>query len=63
MYVSKEEKIQRYIIEHEIATESECDLVTKINSFNEDALNDILYVRTGYRDIAQIEGEDWEENW
>lgn len=63
MYVSKEEKIQRYIIEHEIATENEVRLVTQINGFNEGALNDILYCRTGYRDIDQIEGENWEEDY
>lgn len=63
MYESKEQKIERYLIESEIATEDEVRLVTQINGFNEDALNDILYCRTGYRDIGQIEGENWEENF
>lgn len=38
-----------------IATEEEIDLVTSINGYSEETLNDILYVRTGYRDIAQFE--------
>jgi len=38
-----------------IATEEEIDLVTSINGYTEETLNDILYVRTGYRDISQFE--------
>lgn len=38
-----------------IATEEEIDLVTSINGYTEETLNDILYVRTGYRDITQFE--------
>ena len=38
-----------------IATEEEIDLVTNINGYSEETLNDILYARTGYRDIAQFE--------
>ena len=46
------------IIEHGIATEEEMELVTTINGYNEDALNDVIYVRTGYRNIEQLL-EDW----
>ena len=42
------------IIELDIATEEELSLVTAINGYNEEALNDIIYVRTGYRDIVQL---------
>ena len=42
------------IIEYGIATEEELSLVTAINGYNEDALNDVIYVRTGYRNIEQL---------
>jgi len=42
------------IIEHQIATEEELKLVTNINGFNEESLNDVIYAKTGYRDIEQI---------
>ena len=48
------------IIEYGIATEEELSLVTAINGYNEDALNDVIYVRTGYRNIEQLL-EDWGE--
>ncbi len=48
------------IIECGIATEEELKLVTAINGYNSDALNDIIYVRTGYRNIKQLL-EDWQE--
>lgn len=38
-----------------IATEEEIDLVTNINGYSEETLSDILYARTGYRDIEQYE--------
>lgn len=37
-----------------IATEDEIILVAKINGYNEETVNDILYVRTGYRDLDQF---------
>ena len=47
------------ICEYGIATKEELELVTSINGYNEDTLNDVVYVRTGYRDIYQL-FEDWE---
>lgn len=47
------EEIYNYFTESGIATEEEIDLVTAINGYNEESLNDILYVRTGYRDMEQ----------
>lgn len=38
-----------------IATEDELQLVTAINGYNEEALNDIIYCRTGYRNIEAFE--------
>lgn len=45
------------IVEYGIATEKEINLVTSINGWNEEAMNDIIYVRTGYRSIEQYEEE------
>lgn len=47
-----------YLIDNQIATEEELKLVTCINGYNEDSLLAVLYARTGYRNIEQIEGED-----
>ena len=46
------------IVECGIATEEEIELVTAINGFNDEALNDIIYVRTGYRNIEQLLEEE-----
>lgn len=48
------------IVEHGIATEEELELVTAINGYHDDALNDVIYVRTGYRNIEQLL-DDWQE--
>ena len=48
------------IIELGIATEEELQLITCINGYNEDTLNDVIYVRTGYHSLEQYlecEGE------
>jgi hypothetical protein len=42
------------ILDLDIATEEELSLVTSINGYNEESLNDIIYVRTGYRSIEQL---------
>ena len=50
------------IIVHEygIATEEELSLVTAIDGYNEDTLNNVIYVRTGYNDIYQLLEEEQE---
>ena len=48
------------IVEHGIATEEELELITAINGYHDDALNDVIFVRTGYRNIEQLL-EDWQE--
>ena len=48
-------QIWDYIVETGIATEDECQLVTDINGYNEESLNDIIYAKTGYRSIEQME--------
>lgn len=44
-----------WLIELEIATEEELELVTNINGYNIENLNDVLYVRTGYHSREQYE--------
>ena len=46
------------IVEHGIATEEELELVTAINGYHDDALNNVIYVRTGYNDIYQLLDEE-----
>ena len=46
------------IRECEIATEDELSLVLAINGANEKTLNDVLFVRTGFRTIEQM-FEEW----
>ena len=46
-----------YMVEQSIATDDELRLVTSINGMNTDTLNDVLYVRTGHRDIKQYKGD------
>ena len=46
-------EIYDYLVSTGIATEEEIQLVTDINGWNEEALNDIVYARTGYRDMKQ----------
>ena len=54
IYTNNElDNIYDFIIEYDIATEDEISLVTSINGYNESALNDIIFVRTGYRDMEQ----------
>ena len=46
-----------YMLSNEIATEDELRLVTSINGYSTETLNDVLYARTGYRSIEQYEEE------
>ena len=43
-----------FIRDNEIATESEIELVTNINGYSEETLNDIIRCRTGYHDVPQL---------
>ena len=45
------------LIGYEVATQKELELVTCINGYNIDALNDIIYARTGYQNIEQLQNE------
>jgi len=42
------------ILEYGIATREELELVTNINGYNKQALDDIVWARTGYQSLHQI---------
>ena len=44
-----------YLVEYDIATDKEINLVCCINGSSIDTLNDILYAKTGYRSLEQIQ--------
>lgn len=49
------------LVEYGIATEDEIRLVININGYTGETLDDILYVRTGYRSWEQY--EEYELNY
>jgi uncharacterized membrane protein YuzA (DUF378 family) len=57
----KEREIYDYIINNGIASEEALDLITNINGYSVDTLNDVIYAVTGYRSMEQLEGEEEEE--
>ena len=50
-----------FIIENSIATDDELQLITSINGYNEGALNDVIYVRTAYHSMEQLQECEYEE--
>lgn len=55
------EEYENYLIEILGVDEEVVSVVCAINGYNEDSLDDILYVKFGYRDIEQfLEYEDRE---
>ena len=48
-------ELWEYMEEMEIATRDEMILVTKINGMTLESLESILYVKTGYRSLKQIQ--------
>ena len=51
-------ELYNLLIDCEIATEDEISLVECINGHSLDTLEDILYCRTGYRDLEQFKYEE-----
>ena len=45
------------LISEEIATEEELQLVTDIVGYTREAMYDVLFARTGYRNFEQMEAE------
>lgn len=54
-------EIYNYMIDYGIVSEETLSIITSINGYNEDTLNDVLYCVIGYHDIKQyLEYEDRE---
>jgi len=49
-----ENLLYNFIVDNEIATADEVSLVTNINGYNEETLNDIIWCRCGYHDVPQL---------
>ena len=49
----KLEQYYDYLIDMDIVSQDALRLVTDINGYNEQTLDDVLYCTTGYRDIKQ----------
>lgn len=61
MLTERENYIWDTLVEYGIATNEEIGLVCGINGTSEKTLNDILYVRTGCRNLEQFFEEDEDE--
>ena len=59
MSKSIESMLWDFIVDNNIATESELQLVTDINGFNEETMTDIIYARTGLRSYEQCKDEGY----
>ncbi len=46
-----------WLVNMGIATDEELRLITNINGYSVETLNDVLFARTGYRDREQFEAE------
>lgn len=47
------EQYYNYLTNYELVSGETLDIITSINGYNEDTLDDVLYVVSGYRDIEQ----------
>lgn len=56
------EKMHDYLLDMNIATEEEINLVIDINGYSEETFKDILYARIGYRDFDQLESDFYNES-
>lgn len=59
MSKSIESMLWDFIIDNNIATESELQLVTSINGWSEETMNDVIYAKTGLRDYEQCMSEGY----
>lgn len=56
--MKKVSELYDLLVEGEYFTEAELDLITCINGYSEETLNDCIYARYGYRSYEQmVEGE------
>ncbi len=47
------DEVYNYLIETNIVSDEALNLITNINGYSIDTLNDVIYCTTGYRDIEQ----------
>ena len=59
MSKSIESMLWEFIIDNNIATESELQLVTSINGWTEETMTDIIYAKTGLRSYEQCKDESY----
>lgn len=59
MSKSIESMLWDFIIDNNIATESELQLVTSINGLSEETMNDVIYAKKGLRDYEQCMSEGY----
>lgn len=53
------EEYYNYLIDYELVSEETLDIITSINGYSEETLDDVLYCVSGYSDIEQyLEYED-----
>ena len=52
------EELYNKLIEKELFTEGELHLITSVNGFNFETLNDCIYARYGYRNYEQLLEEE-----
>lgn len=55
------EEYYNYLIDYELVSQETLDIITSINGYCEETLDDVLYCVSGYHDIEQyLEYEDME---
>ena len=47
------EEQYNYLIEYGIVSQETLDIITSINGYSEETINNVLYATTGYHDIKQ----------
>ena len=52
----EENKTWSYLVDNGYFTEEELQLITDINGYNMETLNDCIYARYGYRSLDQLSG-------
>ena len=57
MMVSEVNELWEELIERGIATEEQLQLITNVNGYSIQTLEDVLYCQTGYRTLDQMDEE------
>lgn len=53
-YPKTVDEVYAFLEDNEIVSQETLEVVTDINGYNMEALNNIVYSRTGYNDIEQL---------